>query len=150
MSDTLRPEVYVSPERLSVLQALATEGVRPVTVARTQEPVAADPPQATQTQEGVQIVKTIPVVGVPDSTNWESFMSCKGKTDLFFPPFKTENKARRLSREARAKAVCASCQVSQFCLEKALLGEEQGIWGGTNEDERRSIKSQRKNFLTGF
>lgn len=40
-----------------------------------------------------------------------------------------------------AKAVCKRCPVQPECLAYALeRGEQWGVWGGTSEEERRSIK----------
>jgi WhiB family transcriptional regulator, redox-sensing transcriptional regulator len=41
-----------------------------------------------------------------------------------------------------ARAVCAGCFVRAQCLDEALRGEELGIWGGTNESERKLIKGR--------
>jgi WhiB family redox-sensing transcriptional regulator len=39
-----------------------------------------------------------------------------------------------------AKQVCARCPVRDECRDYALAaGEEFGVWGGLNEDERRAI-----------
>jgi WhiB family redox-sensing transcriptional regulator len=59
---------------------------------------------------------------------------------LFFPPTLPELRPDRDAREARAKAICASCQVRPECLEFALsIREPHGIWGGLNEVERREL-----------
>ncbi len=58
---------------------------------------------------------------------------------VFFPPHHAERKNERLSRERRAKAICASCPVLEPCLDYALtIREPHGIWGGLNEMERRA------------
>lgn len=42
---------------------------------------------------------------------------------------------------AAAKKVCAACDVTAECLALALsLGTVQGVWGGTTERERRTLK----------
>ena len=63
---------------------------------------------------------------------------------VFFPPHHAERKNERLSRERRAKAICASCPVLEPCLDYALtIREPHGIWGGLNEMERRAMLRQR-------
>ena len=58
---------------------------------------------------------------------------------VFFPRHHAERKNERLSRERRAKAICASCPVLEPCLDYALtIREPHGIWGGLNEMERRA------------
>jgi WhiB family transcriptional regulator, redox-sensing transcriptional regulator len=55
---------------------------------------------------------------------------------LFFGP-DGERPAERASREAEAKAICASCPVRAECLDYALShGVRYGVWGGRNEEER--------------
>jgi WhiB family redox-sensing transcriptional regulator len=59
--------------------------------------------------------------------------------DLFFPGLHQSPKP--------AKRVCAACPVRGRCLEEALKADEQGIWGGTTEDERRAL---RRNLPAGY
>lgn len=44
---------------------------------------------------------------------------------------------------ARAKALCANCEVRERCLEWAVMREEFGVWGGTTARERAAIRRQR-------
>ncbi|GAA4888653.1 hypothetical protein GCM10023237_02480 [Streptomyces coeruleoprunus] len=40
-----------------------------------------------------------------------------------------------------AKRVCGRCPVRDQCLRWALdTGQDHGVWGGTGEDERRTIR----------
>lgn len=48
------------------------------------------------------------------------------------------------SYEREAKKVCSSCPYQIRCLQYALAHpDEQGIWGGTTEDDRQRIKRSR-------
>ncbi len=66
--------------------------------------------------------------------------------ELFFPqevevaPNKIVSKYSNL---AAAKQVCASCPLSLQCLEYALRNTEIGIWGGTTESQRESLRKRR-------
>lgn len=93
----------------------------------------------------------VPQVLVP---GWRATAACKDwPTDLFFP----ERGADRRSEDHRAtlaRAVCALCPVRMPCLAVALGGAPEGesvmprtsqlsgIWGGTNEIERRALRRQ--------
>jgi WhiB family transcriptional regulator, redox-sensing transcriptional regulator len=56
--------------------------------------------------------------------------------DLFFPISKSA-----AGQVARAKAVCACCEIRQECLDYALDARSvEGIWGGTSEAERQLIR----------
>ncbi len=70
------------------------------------------------------------------SDEWWSLAACRNaEPELFFPISATS--ASRSTVE-RAKRVCASCPVQSQCLRYALRHrQEQGIWGGLTEDERR-------------
>ena len=70
---------------------------------------------------------------------WHLNAACRGpESALFFPPTLPERREERELREARAKAICAQCDVRQDCLEFALrVREPHGIWGGLTEAERR-------------
>lgn len=69
-------------------------------------------------------------------SDWRGAGSCAGlavhferaEDDLFFllPGRKSK----------RAKELCRGCPVRKRCLEYALIYGEQGIWGGTTEDDR--------------
>lgn len=69
--------------------------------------------------------------------DWRSRAVCGGaRAWLFFGP-EGETPVERVRREARAKAVCASCPVRAECLDFALAQHvRRGIWGGLNERER--------------
>lgn len=64
----------------------------------------------------------------------------KVPTDVFYG-FDGETPAEREIRLAMAKGVCERCRARQVCLESAIHNDEQGIWGGTTENERiRSVE----------
>lgn len=42
--------------------------------------------------------------------------------------------------EDTAKGYCQRCPVSVQCLDWALRENEEGIWGGTTDDERKALK----------
>jgi WhiB family redox-sensing transcriptional regulator len=61
---------------------------------------------------------------------------------MFFAADK-ERGPRLRQREARAKAVCASCVVVEECLRWALeVRESYGVWGGLSVDERERLLLQ--------
>ncbi|MGH8910409.1 MAG: WhiB family transcriptional regulator [Egibacteraceae bacterium] len=62
-------------------------------------------------------------------------------TEEFFPIGTT---GPSLEQERRAKTVCAGCEVAARCLAAALAANESGVWGGTNEDERRLLRRKRR------
>jgi WhiB family transcriptional regulator, redox-sensing transcriptional regulator len=57
--------------------------------------------------------------------------------ELFSP---VGNTGAALEQAERAKAVCAGCPVCGQCLDYALDTNQDGIWGGMTEDERRSLR----------
>lgn len=71
---------------------------------------------------------------------WQAHAACKGpEAVLFFAPNHFERKEERAVREARAKAICGSCPVTEQCRSYALaIREPHGIWGGMTETERRA------------
>lgn len=72
--------------------------------------------------------------------DWQEQAACRGADrELFFASDDERGNATK-QREAEAKAVCAGCPVKAQCLQDALKGGLEGIWGGTNDAERRSIK----------
>ncbi|MCA1571972.1 MAG: WhiB family transcriptional regulator [Chloroflexi bacterium] len=66
--------------------------------------------------------------------------ACRGLDPAYFHPEKGDSRSVRA-----AKAVCAGCPVREECLEFALVNVEQhGIWGGTTEQARRKLRSERQ------
>ncbi len=63
-------------------------------------------------------------------------------TRIFFPIGETGPATRQVNL---AKAACAACPVREECLEFAIATiQNDGVWGGTTEDERRLIKRARR------
>ena len=59
-------------------------------------------------------------------------------SDLFFP-IGSSMKAMKQANEA--KAICLECPVVNECLDYAIrTNQDSGIWGGTTEEERKSIR----------
>ena len=70
--------------------------------------------------------------------DWRARAACAGyPNNLFFPSIEGADDAS----ERRAKAVCAVCPVAEDCLQYALeTNQRSGIWGGTSETERKSLR----------
>jgi len=77
-----------------------------------------------------------------DPNGWAAQGACRrSDPEIFFPVSSTGPAAGQV---ARAKTVCARCQVRTECLEFALdSGQDFGVWGGTTENERRSLRRRR-------
>jgi WhiB family redox-sensing transcriptional regulator len=74
-----------------------------------------------------------------DDNGWRDQAACR-HTDpnLFFPAGSTGLVIEQIEA---AKAVCRSCPVQGACLRFAFeTNQEAGIWGGTEEDERRRLR----------
>ncbi len=69
--------------------------------------------------------------------SWVDRANCRGiDSQLFYPD--------RGEPTRQAKEVCRGCEVRDDCLDYALTsGQKFGIWGGTSERERRSLRSRR-------
>ena len=78
---------------------------------------------------------------VPMQDRWRHEASCRSvDPDLFFPVGTTGMAIEQISA---AKAVCDECPVNGPCLEFALsTNQDSGVWGGTSEEERRSLRRQ--------
>ena len=74
---------------------------------------------------------------------WRSRSACLNEDPELFFPIGTTGPA--VEQTARAKAVCGTCDVVAECLEWALeSNQDAGVWGGLNEDERRTLRRQRQ------
>lgn len=74
-----------------------------------------------------------------DGKRWRDQASCRSiAQDLFFP---VGCKGDAVEQIEAAKAVCQSCPVRVACLQFALeTNQEDGIWGGTSEEERQRLR----------
>jgi WhiB family redox-sensing transcriptional regulator len=71
--------------------------------------------------------------------DWRTRGACRQEDpDLFFPIGET---GPALLQVEEAKAVCRRCPVMETCLDWAMAtGQQFGVWGGTSESERRSMR----------
>jgi WhiB family transcriptional regulator, redox-sensing transcriptional regulator len=72
---------------------------------------------------------------------WMSRGACKREDPEMFFPVATTGPALRQIR--MAKAVCLRCAVCATCMSYALENMQDGIWGGTTEQERRTLRLAR-------
>jgi WhiB family redox-sensing transcriptional regulator len=81
-----------------------------------------------------------PLARIARPQPWKARAACGGVDPaLFYPDWPPNAEARRQAQSA--KAICAGCDVRLECLVFALsTGEELGIWGGTNQYERRALR----------
>jgi WhiB family redox-sensing transcriptional regulator len=71
--------------------------------------------------------------------DWRNDAACRDEDPELFFPVGTSGPA--LSQIAQAKAVCRRCPAMTECLSWALeSGQDAGVWGGADEDERRAMK----------
>lgn len=85
---------------------------------------------------------------IPNSPNFidEGEPPCgEADPDAFFPveqEFGGVLISSKYYDEEGAKAICETCPYKARCLEFALrqTGTIEGIWGGTNENERRTLR----------
>lgn len=71
---------------------------------------------------------------------WMSHAACRtADPELFFP---IGQGPRTPIEVSRARAVCRRCPVQTECLRYSLeTAQKHGIWGGTDEDERRLLRA---------
>ncbi len=64
---------------------------------------------------------------------WMRDSACREHPDVdFYAPSQTDE----------ARAICARCLVTDECLTFALEHGEQGVWGGTDEADRRAMRKR--------
>ncbi|HEX2274173.1 MAG TPA: WhiB family transcriptional regulator [Acidimicrobiales bacterium] len=70
--------------------------------------------------------------------DWRAQAACRdADVNIFFPT--TDEEAEP------ARAICATCPVRMECLEFALsTRQEDGVWGGLTEIERRRLRRRRQ------
>lgn len=77
----------------------------------------------------------------PKKEEWRGYASCRDMDpDLFFPVGTT---GAALDQIEASKSICNLCEVREDCLDFALsTNQESGVWGGTSEEERRTLRRQ--------
>ena len=80
-------------------------------------------------------VETISNIIFTGPLAWTADAACTGQTDLFFAPA-GERPEARVTRENRARSICAGCPVLLECRDWARENREYGFWGGESEEER--------------
>ncbi len=69
--------------------------------------------------------------------SWRENAACRDMdTSIFFP-----EQGHRWTADI-ARQTCDSCPVRAACLDEAVTRGERGIWGGTNDGERRELRQQ--------
>jgi WhiB family transcriptional regulator, redox-sensing transcriptional regulator len=76
---------------------------------------------------------------------WWSRSACSSADpELFFP---IASVGPAVSQIAKAKAICAACRVRSQCLSYALEADPlHGIWGGTTEQERLTLRKSVRRY----
>jgi WhiB family redox-sensing transcriptional regulator len=80
---------------------------------------------------------------VSGDADWGSRAACRSADpELFFPVSEIGPSTAQI---ARAKAVCARCEVHRECLAFALATRQvHGVWGGTSPEERTVLRKRAK------
>ncbi|WP_030853273.1 WhiB family transcriptional regulator [Streptomyces griseus] len=85
------------------------------------------------------IVNTVYAPSGPVNPNWRDHAACRDEDPELFFPLGTTGPA--LVQAEEAKAVCRRCPVMSTCLTWALEnGQRDGVWGGTDEQDRRRME----------
>ena len=83
------------------------------------------------------MTSTLSILGELGACATSKFGETDEDPELFFP---VGNGGLALLQAQEAKAVCRRCPVMERCLQWALDSNQDGVWGGTDEDERRRLK----------
>jgi WhiB family redox-sensing transcriptional regulator len=71
--------------------------------------------------------------------SWMLKAGCKEHTSAFFYP---SGRVAQRSVPHAVQQVCNACEVRPECLAYALDNHEQGIWGGTCEEQRHRMRDR--------
>lgn len=73
-----------------------------------------------------------------EASEWRLQAVCaQVDTELFFPQPLEHHKIKK------AKAICAKCPVSDYCLQEGMEAN-YGIWGGMTSTERSKLRKQNR------
>lgn len=90
-----------------------------------------------KTKEDSPLTSVMEINGLPESFfdyfEWTKGALCAGvQLTMFFTA----------SSAAMSKLICSKCPVKRQCLVWALMYKEEGLWGGTNTQERKRLVPQ--------
>ena len=78
-----------------------------------------------------------------DADDWRDHALCRDTSPELFFPIGTTGMA--IDQINSAKRICEQCPSASECLDFAILtNQENGIWGGCTEEERRQIRRERQ------
>jgi WhiB family redox-sensing transcriptional regulator len=78
--------------------------------------------------------------------DWRDRARCRAEDPELFFPVGTGPQAQ-VDRQ-RAKAICRQCPSIEPCRRWALsTGQDSGVWGGLDEDERRALRRREQRRL---
>lgn len=86
---------------------------------------------------------------VPSQFGWQRGAACISVPSyIFFPEERAFEgfKENPLFAGKKAEDFCATCPVRFICREFAVLHDTEGIWGNTNDGERRRRYSREERF----
>lgn len=91
------------------------------------------------THLGGTVLPTPETPGTAPVRDWRDTAACRDTDpDLFFPVGSTGLAAQQI---IAAKAVCEACASKALCLQFAIENnQDSGVWGGTSEEERRTLR----------
>jgi WhiB family transcriptional regulator, redox-sensing transcriptional regulator len=73
------------------------------------------------------------------ATKW-SEAACRGvNVRVFFADTRLSLEERTVADD-QAKRICMPCPIRGQCLDVAIKNQEQGVWGGTSEAERKELE----------
>lgn len=73
------------------------------------------------------------------TVDWRTHAACRDTDPELFFPIGTTGPA--IDQIESAKEVCVGCMARDNCLDFAIAtNQDSGVWGGTTEEERRTIR----------
>jgi len=84
-------------------------------------------------------------INFPEFTDDGVPLCAQTDPEIFYPAevgeaYGTGNLKAHYKYEREAKAICRKCDLQEACLRFALENREQGIWGGTTENDRKRLR----------
>lgn len=89
-------------------------------------------------------------INFPEFDSDSSPLCAETDPEMFYPEeigvsYGNGNLKSHYKYEREAKSVCRQCDLQEACLRFALENREQGIWGGTTENDRKRLRQILRN-----